>query len=1136
MRRICWFILLVVPVPVLGSNEVPKEAIELRNRGIAELENEQPKKATELFTTLTKIVPNDPLGYANLAISYLRVQEYPEATSQIEAALSLTPNDPHLLAIQGEILQWSGRPELALGVLTRAAELASSDLEIQYALYRQAEISGGEKGPAAAKVALARLARLRPENLVVLLQLGQRSIASGDRAAATGAFLRIRELAWQAAEVATTLLDQVLSALEANDLEAARVPGRRLENVLKIAPMFQQSRRELVTGIHGIPILSFLHEPPITRFGSPIEISFRATSFSNGRLAGRALVAGDFDADQTSDLAWIESAVTGTDGAGDKKSTLYVDCSSASSLTSYEVDTDQLRGLVALDLDNDGNLDLLGYGPQQIRFWRGVGGGRFEVATKRFGLDSAGAKAVVPLDYDIEGDLDLATVGGPTHAPELLRNSLDGPLQAVGTKVFPEIELRDVFDILATDLDRDGDLDLVIAQETGLTYLKNLRQGKFSDATEEAGLDSAKGAKALLSVDLDNDGWPDLIGVDRGLEILHNRSGRMEAWDFGDGLRTSARFSAITSFDADNDGTMDLAVTGPDGLVILQQRERGGFNFVKIQGGPTAATALVALDQDKDGDVDLVVGGPQGLHLLENIGGNKNRWLAVRLRGLNKGNSKNNMFGLGATLEVRSGSAYQFREVTSDVTHFGVGDLQAPEVVRAVWTNGVPQNRLDPKTSQWIVEEQVLKGSCPFLYAWNGNKFTFVTDLLWDAPVGLPFAPGVWAPAHPEELIKIEGVEPSGDEIHLKVTEELWEAAFFDYLRLWVVDHPEEVEVASSLRILPGGQVPMQVMGTRGLRPMSAAWDAAGNNITERVRLRDEIYADGWDQSPYQGIAQNTWAIIFELGEAPGTAIRLHLDGWYFPADASLNLATAQISGWRPVTPRLEIETTAGWEVLMPNMGFPAGKTKTMVVDTPRLPAGAHRLRIISNQWLSWDRMAWSTTPADDSLVVVARLAPTLADLHYRGFSAPVRRAPNAPHSFDYTEVHTESPWITFPGNYTKFGDVRELLARSDDRSVILAPGDEISLVFSIKGLTPLAPGTRRTFFLESHGWDKDADRNTYAADQVEPLPFRAMSGYPYGKDEAFPDTPLHREYLEKWLTRVIEPRRDWRSISDDSP
>jgi hypothetical protein len=217
-------------------------------------------------------------------------------------------------------------------------------------------------------------------------------------------------------------------------------------------------------------------------------------------------------------------------------------------------------------------------------------------------------------------------------------------------------------------------------------------------------------------------------------------------------------------------------------------------------------------------------------------------------------------------------------------------------------------------------------------------------------------------------------------------------------------------------------------------------------------------------------------------------------------------------------------------------MGFPAGETKTMVVDTPPLPSDSSRLRIVSNQWLSWDRLAWSTSPADEALEVIARLDPIQADLRFRGYSAPVRKAPNAPHSFDYSKVSTDSPWISFPGAYTRYGDVRELLAEPDDRSVILGPGDEIVLSFSVGNLAPVAPGMHRTYFLESHGWDKDADRNTYAADQVEPLPFRSMSGYPYREDEAFPDSPLHREYLENWLTRVVKPREDWLSTGDDSP
>jgi hypothetical protein len=66
---------------------------------------------------------------------------------------------------------------------------------------------------------------------------------------------------------------------------------------------------------------------------------------------------------------------------------------------------------------------------------------------------------------------------------------------------------------------------------------------------------------------------------------------------------------------------------------------------------------------------------------------------------------------------------------------------------------------------------------------------------------------------------------------------------------------------------------------------------------------------------------------------------------------------------------------------------------------------------------------------------------------------------------------------------------VRELLAAADDRSVILAAGDELALTFDTAHLPPPPPGFRRTVFLQSIGWDKDADRNTWEAKQVEPLP-----------------------------------------------
>ncbi len=1095
------------------SAEISDEALRLRNLGLAELENEQPAKAAEHFSNLAELTPSDPMPLANLAIAGLRQQRFDQALSWIDKALAVAPGQPELLTIRAEILQWSGQPEAALPIFVEAAASAPENVEIQYALTRQASSLPGPQAAEAKRVALERLRTLRPENLVVLMQSGQELLAAGDRAGATGVFLRVEEVLWQAPAAAMKLLEQILAALEANDFEAARVPALRLENVVKITPMFKEGLRELSPGIQGVPLTRFRQEPPASAFGEPLEVRFSSRSLSEIGTTPDGLALGDFDGDQKTDWARLTTAAPAT---------LEVWLAAVGEEPAATHTAAGAQGLVTADLDNDGNLDLIAHGADAIMVLRGSQTGTFVDATAEFGIGDSGAAAVAVLDFDMEGDLDLATAGGREKTAEMFRNSLRGPLEAVGDRTFPNLEIGSVRDLLASDLDRDGDVDLLLAHEGGLVWLDNLRQGQFADRTAAGGLLGVGSVNSVVSSDLDNDGLPDLVTAGTGISFLHNRGGRFESWKIAGNLRTSAEFSALGTFDADNDGRLDLAVGGASGLTVLGQRSGLEFSFLKIDSAPTRIDALESLDLDQDCDLDLVAGGPAGLWRFENVGGDKNDCLTVRLQGLDKGNSKNNIFGFGSTVEVRSGDAYQMREVFSDANHLGLGDGPKADLLRVVWPNGVPQNRLQPTVNQRIVEEQVLKGSCPFLYAGKEGGVEFVTDLLWGAPIGLPVAPGKWASTDPQELVKLPGVEALRGRYDLRITEELWEAAFFDFVRLWVVDHPAEVEVASNLRIVPGESLPERVLGTRDLRPLKAFDDRF--DITKEIADRDEIYASPWQKSPYQGVAAEPWTLTLDLGVAPDSPVRLHLDGWIFPTDASLNLALAQQRDLATWPPRLEVETGGEWRVLMPSMGFPAGKTKTMVVDTPPLPANSRRLRIVGTQWLSYDRIVWSVDPADEEPRVVARLEPQTAELRFRGFSRMYRATPNGPHVFDYAAVRTASPWLPLPGRYTRFGDVRELLRQADDRSVILAPGDEMALIFDAGELPAIPSGWHRTVFLESHGWDKDADRNTGAGQQLEPLPFRAMTTYPYGPDERFPDSDLHREYLETWLTRIVRP------------
>ena len=315
---------------------------------------------------------------------------------------------------------------------------APDDVETLYAAYRSATTGGaGAAGGTAqdlAGQALERLAKLRPENLVVLLQRGSRAIAAGDRATATASYLRVREILWQPPPAAVPALDGVLAALEKNDLAAARVPALRLENILKSTSMYQGSQRELTRGIQGVPVSRFGDEPPAAEWGPPLAVTLRAARLDpTPSPAGPATLAvADFDGDRKPDLARL---VLGEHPG------LEVRLAAAGFKPSPVLPAPGATRLLAADLDNDGALDLLAYGPGTVLVFKGDGKGGFAV-TPGFGLAGAGgvgATAAAVLDYDGDGDLDLALAGGGAgeRTADLWSNPGTGLLTAVGGKAFP---------------------------------------------------------------------------------------------------------------------------------------------------------------------------------------------------------------------------------------------------------------------------------------------------------------------------------------------------------------------------------------------------------------------------------------------------------------------------------------------------------------------------------------------------------------------------------------------------------------------------------------------------------------------------------------------------------------------------
>ncbi len=392
------------------------------------------------------------------------------------------------------------------------------------------------------------------------------------------------------------------------------------------------------------------------------------------------------------------------------------------------------------------------------------------------------------------------------------------------------------------------------------------------------------------------------------------------------------------------------------------------------------------------------------------------------------------------------------------------------------------------------MEKNVAAGSCPFLYAWDGDGFRFVTDVLGNSPVGLSLRRGVPLDADPDELVRVgTGVDfPTRDGFFLlRMTEEMREVLYLDQVRLIAADHDPKVEVHPTDKLMPA---PFPASELRALSNVTPPLGVEGDDGVERaaeLRAIDGVYAPPGAllPPPLRGMTRPL-ALTFDFGPLDAfSAPVLALTGWLQYGDASTNIAVSQGAA-APIPPRLEVEVGGRFEPVDVVVGMPAGKTKTILVDLDgALPPGARRLRLTTNIELRWDRVALAEK-LPSAQVVEHAAGPSSARLDWRGFSEIRARARGHPTAPRFAAVSDRPPWRTaLQGWATRYGDVLELASERDERLVIVGAGDALKLAFDAAAFPPIPSGMTRTFFCYSVGWDKDGDVNVIDGETIEPLP-----------------------------------------------
>jgi hypothetical protein len=361
----------------------------------------------------------------------------------------------------------------------------------------------------------------------------------------------------------------------------------------------------------------------------------------------------------------------------------------------------------------------------------------------------------------------------------------------------------------------------------------------------------------------------------------------------------------------------------------------------------------------------------------------------------------------------------------------------------------------------------------------------------------------------------------------LQVLEPLEEVTYLDEVKLIAVDHPAGTEMyPNEMMAVNTPRPPFEVLCIKETIEPVRAVDHRGADVTEAIRRTDRQYAGVTElDRRFRGFAKEHF-VELDFGDrlaktAKDGRLILFLQGSVEYDTSTSSFAAAQ-AGLRLKAPSIFVERGGRWVELFHEAGYPAGILHTMTLDlTGKILPGDRKIRIASNMELYWDRIFLAEHLSGEKLSLKESPARS-ADLHFFGYPREYSPDGRKPNLFDYDNTDRSVGWKLLPGDYTRYGEVGDLLKEADDCYVIMAPGDEVTLRFPVEAFGPVPPGFRRTYLLKTDSYCKDMDLHTAFSGAVDPLPFHAMSGFPYGPQERYPETKKTKEYRERYNTRKI--------------
>ncbi|MCC6509347.1 MAG: VCBS repeat-containing protein, partial [Pirellulaceae bacterium] len=319
-------------------------------------------------------------------------------------------------------------------------------------------------------------------------------------------------------------------------------------------------------------------------------------------------------------------------------------------------------------------------------------------------------RQVLPLELESDGDLDL--VISTDSGLRLLQNN--------GNRTFEDVTAFSSLppagwlptSLVACDYDRDLDIDLVCSSVTApyLAVLENILHSQLRFREFDQGEQPIDAAAANLAVaELDgNASWDWCVLTEKSVESLLTRttapgqlnvtrrvSLKLPEANLPEAKPTEAKpTETLKVCDLNLDGWLDLCVAGAGGLnAYLGDGQR--FSATSYALISQAVVGLDVQDIDGDGRLELLTRVDGEVWVVKVSPASPGHYLSARVRGIsdNKGGN-NNHYGYGGVVELWAGGRYQARVIDSPQVHFGLPAQKADDL-RVIFTNGLTQNVMD---------------------------------------------------------------------------------------------------------------------------------------------------------------------------------------------------------------------------------------------------------------------------------------------------------------------------------------------------------------------------------------------------------------------------------------------------------